>query len=41
MGSDITHTQQTYVSTIRTDYFATSAFKMIEDTTSAFVERMK
>ncbi|MDD2810002.1 hypothetical protein [Rhodoferax sp.] len=41
LGNNATHTQQTYVSTIRADYFATSAFKMIDDVTSAFVERMK
>lgn len=41
LSSDITHTQQTYVSTLRADYYATSTLKMVEDLTNAFIARLK
>lgn len=40
LGGDVLNTQQTYVTTIRADYYATSALKMMEDVTSAFISRL-
>jgi hypothetical protein len=35
------NTRSSYATTIRSDYYATSVIKMVEDVSSAFIDKMK